>query len=95
MMTSKENYETLSRNSMYEEKLEEVKPNNLSIIRRININSKKNTIFDSNGVLLIGSHKIVKKKITENSNNSNKTIVLSNNYNGNEKEVHITKRIHK
>lgn len=96
----KENYE--SRNNFYEEKVEESKPI-ISIVKRINVSAKKNTIFDSNGILLIGSHKIVKKKPLENIPRSNKISLPNNNNNNNNMEtlnpneqiLPITKRIHK
>ena len=84
---SKENVEAKKKAVIYEDKPEETTP----ITKRINVSRKKvNTIFDNSGVLLIGSHKIIKKKPAENLN-FGKKISLPNNI---ESSVPITKRIH-
>lgn len=84
---SKENVEVKKKAVIYEDKPEETTP----ITKRINVSRKKvNTIFDNSGVLLIGSHKIIKKKPAENLN-LGKKISLPNNT---ESSVPITKRIH-
>ena len=84
---SKENVEVKKKAVIYEDKPEETTP----ITKRINVSRKKvNTIFDNSGVLLIGSHKIIKKKPAENLN-FGKKLSLPNNI---ESSVPITKRIH-
>jgi len=86
---TKENLESIKKVVIYEDKPEETTP----ITKRINVSSKKRgTIFDTNGVLLIGSHKIVKKKPAENLN-FGKKISLHNNSDIYEQNVPITKRI--
>ena len=80
---------------MYEEKMEDL-PAPVSIMRRINVSSKKSSIFDSNGVLLIGSHKIVKKKPIETTNFHKRLSILNSIAENSEpNNVPITKRIHK
>ena len=84
---SKENAENKKRAVIYEDKPDETTP----ITKRINVSKKKiNTIFDNSGVLMIGSHKIIKKKPAENLN-FGKKISLPNNL---ETNIPIVKRIH-
>lgn len=66
-----------------------------NVVKRVNLSHKGHSIFDSNGVLLIGKHKIVKKKVGEKNESQKKFKFIHNEENKVNTQIPITKRIHK
>lgn len=66
-----------------------------NVVKRVNLTQKGHSIFDSNGVLLIGSHKIVKKKVEGKNDTQKKFKFIHTEENKVNTQIPITKRIHK